>query len=748
MTGHGGRLVFVGSTSLQTGKVYWKTRLSLDFYLRIAQEIQYNNKDISKMIMGELCLNLTVSKKRLIGTAALLLFCIGLVIVNMDLFIYYGWLDEPKLNFVLAMLLIGCYAQSVRIEMPNWLNGIWMIAAFLILPYVMVYIIEYFGGQDAAELPKHLFWLNYFWCQIVYLLLFAFTNHYRFSIIAGSVFCYLVGGINYHLLLFRGSPLQLTDVMSIGTAADVAANYVITMNSALLLTGSVTFFAVCLACVADFRVKRRHWYDFVGTLALLCYLFVSVGCFYDDKTWEENSLVINFWNPLQGYEDNGTALSLAMAGKYLRPEKPASYSAGNAEDIMLAAVEANAAETMALSEAEADNHEEVDALPVLAEKPEDTAPAVTKPNIIAIMNESYADLRIHGDFKTSVPVMSYYDSLQENTIRGNLAVSVLGGGTCNSEFEFLTGLTTAFLPNGVMAYQQYIGNETPSMASILKDQGYRAIAFHPGKPDSWRRNSVYPYFGFEEFLTEEDMENPKYMRGAYVTDSSNYKEVIRLFEEKEDDEKLFLFNVTIQNHGGYQLDTVGIPKWVSLMGKYGNFNETEQYLSLMHASDTALRELISYFKKVDEPTLIVFFGDHQPSVEGDFIAALKGKPLNELNLEEVQSRYIAPFFIWANYDIEEAYYENISANYLSTLTMKTAGVELSVYNQYLDQLYDELPMINALGYADHNGTYYYHTDETELTEAIEGYKVVQYNYLFGGMNRLNDFYTVKQEVTP
>lgn len=694
-------------------------------------------------------MNLTVSKKRLIVTAAMLLFCIGLVIVNMDLFIYYGWLDEPKLSFVLAMLLIGCYVQSVRVEMPKWLNGIWMIAAFFILPYVMVYIIEYFGGQDAAELPKNLFWLNYFWCQAVYLLLFAVTNHYRFCIIAGSLFCWVVGCANYHLLLFRGSPLQLTDVMSIGTAADVASTYVITMNSDLLLTGSVIFFAVCLACVADFRVKRRRWYQFAGSVVLFAYLFVSVGYFYEDKTWEENALVINFWNPLQGYEDYGTSLSLAMAGKYLRPEKPENYSAAAAEEIMMAAVNANEDK----SEASEPGDETEAVIPAVTnpedEKNDGKEPVATveKPNIIAIMNESYADLRIHGDFKTAVPVMSYYDSLQENTIRGNLAVSVLGGGTCNSEFEFLTGLTTAFLPNGVMAYQQYIGNETPSMASILKAQGYKAIAFHPGKPDSWRRNSVYPYFGFEEFLTEEDMENPKYMRGAYVTDSSNYKEVIRLFEEKEDDEKLFLFNVTIQNHGGYQLDTVGIPKWVSMLGKYGNFSETEQYLSLMYASDNALRELISYFKKVDEPTLIVFFGDHQPSVEGDFIAALKGKPLNELNLEEVQSRYVAPFFIWANYDIEEAYYENISANYLSTLAMKTAGVEMPAYHQYLDQLYETVPMINALGYADHNGTYYYHTDETELTEAIEEYKIVQYNYLFGGMNRLNDCYTVPQEET-
>ena len=155
------------------------------------------------------------------------------------------------------------------------------------------------------------------------------------------------------------------------------------------------------------------------------------------------------------------------------------------------------------------------------------------------------------------------------------------------------------------------------MATILKAQGYKAIAFHPGKPDSWQRDKVYPYFGFEEFLTEADMENPQYMREAYVTDSSDYQEVIKLFEEKGD-EKLFLFNVTIQNHGGYQLNTVDIPKWVSLQGNIERYPETEQYLSIMHASDKALQELITYFEKVEEPTLIVFFGDHQPSVESSF----------------------------------------------------------------------------------------------------------------------------------
>lgn len=670
----------------------------------------------------------------------MMLFCILLLAVRMDLFFVDGQFKGSMLSATMFLLIGGCYAQSVKVEMQRWLNGIWMIAGLFVLPYVMVYVVEYLAGQSASLLATNIFWLNYFWCQMVYLLLFALSNHYRFSVIAGSVFCYIVGAVNYFVILFRSNPLQLTDIMSVGTAADVAGNYVISLNYVLLKAGCVVFFAICVATVAEFHQKRRDWYSSASSIVLFAILLTAVTQFYDDKVWAENDLTINFWNPLQGYEENGTTLSLAMAGKYLWPEKPNHYSVKRAEEIIQDSLQEGVpAVTRPV---------QTDIVTVASGTSDNTANTVAamteKPNIIAIMNESYADLSILGEFETTVPYMEFYQSLQENTIRGNLSVSVLGGGTCNSEFEFLTGLTTAFLPSGVMAYQQYIDDNLDSMASILKAQGYQSIAFHPGKPDSWQRDKVYPYLGFERFLTVKDVENPEFMREAYVTDSSDYKEVIKLFEEKGDN-KLFLFNVTIQNHGGYQLNTIDIPKWVALEDVKGHYPATEQYLSIMHASDEALQELITYFEGVEEPTLIVFFGDHQPSVESEFVEELLDQPLNALDLEHVQKRYKVPFFIWANYDIEEQYYEDISANYLSTLTLKTAGLELPAYNQYLEVLQQKLPMINALGYADAAGNYHYFGEKTAEQQWIEEYKIVQYNYLFGGNNRLNQFYSVNHK---
>lgn len=129
----------------------------------------------------------------------------------------------------------------------------------------------------------------------------------------------------------------------------------------------------------------------------------------------------------------------------------------------------------------------------------------------------------------------------------------------------------------------------------------------------------------------------------------------------------------------------------------GDYPLTEQYLTTLHNSDAALEVLISYFQQIQEPTVILLFGDHQPAIEQEFLEELYGKKIEDLSLEEKQREYIVPFMIWANYDIEEREFEKISANYLSTLLMETAGIELPQYNKFLNNLYFEYPVINVNG---------------------------------------------------
>ncbi len=690
-----------------------------------------------------------VTKRRLQLSVLLTVIAVLLVGLNLSIFVDHELyrFNEAGMGLILLLLLLGCYAQSVEVHMRPVVNVVWMAGSFLLLPFLMVHVIEYLSGHDVSLLSTSRFALNYFWCQMVYITLFALTNHYRWSVGIGTVVCYLVGGVNHFVQAFRGSPFQLTDILAAGTAADVAGSYIIAINYELLMAGSVTFLAMSFALWADYHRKRRNWKTIGVSVLLLTYVVGAGSYFYSDKLWQKYGLVIDYWNPLLSYTNNGTMLSFAMGAKNMNAEEPDNYTAEQVNRTvqqMIADDNANITELgmgVKLPSTTTGSVQYVPRGSALASAT--TSSSITMPNIIAIMNESYADMSVLGSYRTSVPTMAFMHSLNENTIKGNLSVSVLGGGTCNTEFEFLTGLNMAFLPSGVMSYSQYVNSDLESMATILKDQGYTSIAFHPGKAGSWARDKVYPYMGFEAFYTAEDMTDPVYMRDAYITDSSNYQKVIELFEAKKPDEKLFLFNVTIQNHGGYCLDTVGIPKWVSLMGEYGEYVQAEQYFSILRASDTALKELIDYFKQVDEPTMIVFFGDHQPNLETEFMEALLGKSLNALNMEEVQSRYQVPFFIWTNYDIEEAYYENISVNYLSTLAMELAGVQLPEYNQYLSKLYQTLPVVNALGYADTEGNYHYFSEENELTQYLEGYELVQYDYLFGKKNRVDDLYSIE-----
>ncbi|MEG1932634.1 MAG: LTA synthase family protein, partial [Pygmaiobacter sp.] len=156
-----------------------------------------------------------------------------------------------------------------------------------------------------------------------------------------------------------------------------------------------------------------------------------------------------------------------------------------------------------------------------------------KPNIIAIMNESFADLSIIRPLETNEDYMPFYHSLSgaKNALTGDLVVSTFGGGTSNTEFEFLSGCTLGFFPAGSVVYQQYLRNSIPSLVSTLESYGYTSAAIHPFYSYCWNRDSVYPLLGFDDFLDINDFHGAKavggYM-GTSVSDESDYDKLIEL----------------------------------------------------------------------------------------------------------------------------------------------------------------------------------------------------------------------------
>jgi phosphoglycerol transferase MdoB-like AlkP superfamily enzyme len=266
----------------------------------------------------------------------------------------------------------------------------------------------------------------------------------------------------------------------------------------------------------------------------------------------------------------------------------------------------------------------------------------------------------------------------------------------------------AFLPGGSIPYQQYIKSETPSLAGYLSDLGYMTCAMHPYYAGGWERETVYPLLGFKQSYFLDDLQKLSYLR-KYVSDRSDMDNIIRIYEEKETGTPLFLFNVTMQNHGGYTEEYDNFTPDITAAGK--DSAVLDQYLSLLKRTDQALENLVAYFKEQDEPTILLFFGDHQPNN-----AVAKAFSYSDETL-----RYQVPYLIWANFDIEEEQQVDTSANYLSSHLLKAAGIPLYDYQNFLTELEQAYPILSAAR-MEENG------DGQE--ELLSDYRKLQYYLLF------------------
>ena len=266
---------------------------------------------------------------------------------------------------------------------------------------------------------------------------------------------------------------------------------------------------------------------------------------------------------------------------------------------------------------------------------------------------------------------------------------------------------------------------------------------HPYLASGWNRPEVYEKMAFDHFYSIDDFgEDTEYLR-TYISDKSSYQKLIELFEQRTPGNPMFMFNVTMQNHGSYKSTDPDFNQDVRLLEYPDMFPETEEYLSLARQSDVAVEYLIEYFKKVDEPVVICFFGDHLPSMINGFYEKLLGRNSEDLNGKEMQKLYTTDFFIWANYDIPECEVETISLNYLSTLLMQTAGLELPEYNLLIAEAYESFPLLSKMGIIDNEGNRFNTLDEAmwlEKASILKDYNILTYNNVFGEDDRIYTFF--------
>jgi len=497
---------------------------------------------------------------------------------------------------------------------------------------------------------------------------------------------------NYYTIQFRGSPISFTDIFSIKTALDVTKNYSFTLNSTIVF--AVFLFVFGIIILYPLKNKRLH-------LPTRCACALLSGLFLFSLNIPSTRKILKV--SLDPWDINNQCV---IEGFWLSFFDRISYSFITAPDGF-----------------------SNDRILELEEKYSVSTPdkeSFNTPNIIVVMNESFADIEAYEGFSSSEPLMPYLYSLKNrpNTHSGFVQVPVFGGGTCVSEFEFLSGLNS--LHYFSKTPYDILNENISALPSVIKTLGYTSIALHPCRSTNWNRNIGFPKIGFDHSIFEDTGMYHQDLVREFISDKSFYDEIIMIDQQTQ--APLFLFGISMQNHGGYTFESFEEP--IQIVSPAGDYPLATQYINLVRESDRAFEEFISYYEKQIEPTIVLFFGDHLPKIENSLLDSLQASYLPQASQERLQ-RYHTPYYIWANFDLDKSQLppENalISLSFLQTVLSKAAGLPMTGYQQLLYQLLQQYPVISSFCILDKDGNLV----ETESSEIpiIRDYNHLQYALL-------------------
>ena len=570
--------------------------------------------------------------------------------------------------------------------------GQWASRLVLLLgPWASFWMVELLNQNDVfGDLYAWQVLMNMIWYYLIYIVCRLITGQNRRGAALAAVLTFTFGMVNHYVLRFRGRILFPADVAGWKTAANVAKGFDFSFDH-YMVEASILFVTYLFLVLVCPRHKGR---DRLGAGDHIILWTVTLGytaAFFFTPMLPALGIYTQQWVT----QRNGFLLNFTTALRYSSVDKPDDYS----KDKVL---------------------ELAEQFPALEADPEVRRPT----NIVVVMNESFADFSIFDRFQPSEDPMPFIHSMEENTIKGWMYSPVTGGGTASVEFEYLTGFSTIFQPPHTVAYQLYVKKNMPSLAALAGSEGYATTAYHPYKASGWNRVLAYDYLDFDRQLFDEDTIDPEYVR-RYISDLSDYRMIFRSTEEEA---STFFFTITMQNHSGYAQGWKNLEKVIDLPTEsYRADPNAEQYFDLVRESDKAVEELIHYYENSDEPTIVVFFGDHQPPLKNAFYEELYGKPLDQRTTEERMMQYAVPFFLWANYDIEEREDVLLSPNYLGVLTAEVAGLPMTGYMNFLNQLYEVLPVITPVGIIDKDGAYHKRDELDEVQqEWLENYETLNY----------------------
>lgn len=345
--------------------------------------------------------------------------------------------------------------------------------------------------------------------------------------------------------------------------------------------------------------------------------------------------------------------------------------------------------------------------------------AEIKPNIIVVLSEAFWDPTVIPNLTFSKDPIPGFHKLSEKFSSGWLLSPQYGGGTANVEYEVLTGNSMRFMPPGSTPYNQYMTRQVDSLASIAARQGYNTVSINPFHNWFFNSKTVYKNMGFSKFISMEFFDQK--FEGPYLADDEAANLIIK--ESRATAGPDMIFTNTMENHfhfwpGKFKENTIKIS---GVEGQAKGFLET---LSQgINGADRMLLKLVDHFSQTNEPTILVFFGDHLPSLGDDYKGFIDAKYISGTDDPDFLAKmYRTPLLVWNNYLPEGREDLYMSPSFLGPYILEKAQLKGTYYTDFLKELYKKIPVIPPQDY---------YAKMNIKAEDLKDYEKLQYDIMFG-----------------
>ncbi|MDQ0915841.1 LTA synthase family protein [Paenibacillus sp. V4I5] len=578
----------------------------------------------------------------------------------------------------------------------------------LLIALIPVVIMEILSRGHYIEMItwsyKHLLELLFNeWIVISLLLLFiAMIGRTRVAywVISGILLTLaLISGVKLKIL---GVPLTPWDIVLAGEASDMV-KYIQNILSfkilvILLLFLTASYFLLYRTTLFSKKVALKER----GILAVIA--IVMLSAVYTDlplpiQKW--CGIKASVWNQVENTKKNGYALATFLNTKSMFTDKHEGY-----DDKAVEAIVSNSPK------------------PIKAGDPNNPV----KPNVIVVLSEAFWDPTVIKGVEFSRDPIPFFHKLQQTGTSGTMLSPQYGGGTANVEFEVLTGNSMRFLPQGSIAYNQFLTNEVDSLASIYARQGYTSTAISPFYNWYFNSNKIYKYFGFSKFIPIEYFK-PNYS-GPYIADSEVASNIIHATNQSDGPD--FVFANTMENHfhffpGKFPKNTIDVTGHISPSSQ----GMLETLAQGINSADNMLKELVEYYEKKGEPTIIAFWGDHLPALGDDYATYIDTKYISGKDDPDfLKKMYSVPLVVWNNFDQGRKDTLNISPSFLGPYLIELSNQQGSFYTDYLSQLSKKIPVIPPKD----------HYEAMNINEQdLKDYETLQYDIIFGDRHAYKDY---------